>query len=71
MSKVEYVEMVVRVPKLVVDFLKTQNIDVKRYIEKNIVGVVRADIDAEAFYNPERVKTEYGLDEVFKALGVS
>jgi len=71
MSKLEYIEITVKVPKLVVKFLEAQKQDVKEYIEWTVVDSVRADIDAEAFSDPKNVMKNFGLDKVLKAIGMN
>jgi len=72
-TKIEYEQVTIKVPKLVMDFLrsmeKTLDETAKEYIERNVVMVVRADIDGDAFVPyPEEVTKAWGLNPIFKAV---
>lgn len=46
MNKTEYVEVTVRVPKSIVEFLKLCNEDIKEYIEAEVPGWVGASMES-------------------------
>ncbi len=53
----EYVEVTVKVPKKIVDFLEVQKFEggVKAYLENNIVDLFRSDIDSNFFFNSKDI----------------
>ena len=74
-EKIELEEVTLRVPKLVMDFLRKyekslQEGVVQGYLERNIVACVRADIDALTVFVPdaEDVIEQHNLAPVFKAV---
>ena len=74
-QQIELEEVTLRVPKLIMDFLRKhekrlEEGTVQRYLERNIVGCVRADIDAVTVFagEPEDVIKTHKLDPIFKAL---
>jgi len=73
-EEIEYIELKLRVPKAIVDFLRAHETDlegsVEEYLEYSIVAGVNADIDSDIFpfedYDEiESVKRHWGLDKVF------
>lgn len=76
MSKEETIEVTVKLPKKLVEFLRAmeKNLDMtmEQYIQRNIVDVVYADLDSMEVFLPPIVPTriefveKYGLAEVFK-----
>ena len=75
-EKTEYVEVTVRLPKKLVDFLKDNVKDLQKYMEYSIIQFVGADLDDLSifpFKEPEEVHaviTRYGLNETLKATAV-
>jgi len=73
-EKIEFEEITVKVPKLIIDFLrkheKILGKTAQEYMERNIVDCVRADIDAGDVFVPvpEEVVEQHGLGPVFKAV---
>jgi len=65
MSKVETVEITVKVPKLAIEYLGKIYGNAVEWLEYAIVDCVRADIDA---IDPERLVDMFGLKPVFKTL---
>lgn len=77
-DKEKYVEVTVRLPKRIVDFLKAQEkhleMTVQEYLEYSIIQCVGADFDlldwgpfTFDYDKPEEVITQHGLNEVLKA----
>jgi len=71
-EEIEYVELRLRVPKAIVDFLRAHETDlgksVEEYLEYGIVSVVAGDIDVNedwTFYNPQSKAKGWGLEKVF------
>lgn len=71
-EKQETVEVTMKLPKAIVDFLKDAERDVAKYIEKNVVGCVMSDLECDFLHIPkvEEVIRKYGLKPVFKEFGV-
>ncbi len=74
-EELELEEVTLRVPKLLMDFLRKHEkyLDeglVQGYLERNIVACVRADIDALTVFVPdaEDVIEQHNLGPVFKAV---
>jgi len=72
MSKQETVEITVKLPKAIVDYLKCMKSDVAEYIQSSVVGYIQADIEFEHMHPilPEKVMEKYGLKTIFKEYGV-
>jgi len=71
-EKIEYVELKLKVPKAIVEFLRAHETDlgksVEGYLEYNIVDGVHGDIDANddwTFSNPLSEARGWGLEKVF------
>lgn len=76
MSKEETVEITIRVPQGIVDFLKDMEkilgMTVKEYIVYNLAGVVVADLDeGSVFFDPQRFAEKYRLTSFFKEQDIS
>jgi len=64
---VETEEVEVKVPKKLLTFLKDKKSkDLEEYLSNCLTDTIAADIDAEVFGNPDRVRREYGLTKEFK-----
>jgi len=71
MSEKETVEVTVKLPKAIVDFLKSMNVDVEEYIVHNVVGVIEADLEADTFYYPKQLVEKHNLMTVFRKFNIS
>jgi hypothetical protein len=73
-DKIEYETVTLKVPKNVMKLLrdseKTLEETASQYLERCIVGLVRADIDSGDCFvlTPREVAERYDLDPVFKAI---
>ena len=71
MSEEETVEVTVKLPKAIVEFLKDMTSNMEEYIVHNIVQMVEADLEADEFYNPKQVVEKYNLMPVFEKHDIS
>jgi len=71
MSKQETVEITLTLPKAIVDFLKSMNVDVEEYIIHNVIGVIAADLEADTFYCPKELVEKHSLMPVFREFNIS
>lgn len=71
---IEYEDVTVKVPKLIMAFLRAHEKDMgetaEEYIAYNAVGVVRADLDAGDVFVPvaEEIAREWNLNHIFKEI---
>lgn len=67
MSKVEYDEVTVKVPRVIMDYLRKRYGDAKSWLEQDIVASVKADVD---FVVRDLTTVELskllGLEQIFK-----
>lgn len=70
-AKEDTVEVTVKLPKAIVDFLKDMDVDVEGYIVHNVIGVIEADLEADGFCNPKRVVEKHNLVPIFEKHGLS
>jgi len=68
MSNLKTVEVTVKLPKAIVDFLEGMGIDVEEYIIYNVVGCVHADLDDMAFAR-RRLAEKYDMKSAFESCG--
>lgn len=72
--KIEYEQIAVKVPKLILDFLRAHEQDMgmtaKEYIEHNVISAVRSDLDAGDVFHPEakELAENWNLNPIFKVL---
>jgi len=70
-------EVVLKIPKVIMKFLRehedTLEEKTEEYLQRNIVGLVRADIDSmNVFvYSPLELAKKYDLQPIFKKFGVA
>ena len=78
-EKIEYVEVTVKVPRKIFDFLKDlekpMNMTVKEYIEHSIIQDVFSDMDCTAggggpFFDPDELIKRYELKPIFQKHGI-
>lgn len=72
-QKIEFETVPVRVPKLIMAFLrayeKSMGMTAKEYIEYNIVDSLRADVAAlDTFITPKEVADNWKLNPIFKTI---
>jgi len=67
MSKEETVEVTVKLPKAVVDFIKEMEGNVEEYIAYTIVDLMVSYVEG---VNAEQLMEKYNLKPAFKACGV-
>ena len=70
MSEQETVEVTLKLPKAIVDFLKDMNVNVEEYIVHNVIGVIEADLEADTFYCPKQLVEKHNLMPVFREFNV-
>jgi len=71
MSKQETVEVTLKLPKAIVDFLKAMGVDVEEYLTRTIVDNVEADLEADTFYYPKQLVEKHNLMPVFRKFNIS
>jgi len=67
MSKQETVEVTIKLPKTVVDFIKDMEGDVQQYIAHTIVDLMVSYVES---VNAKQLMDQYNLKPVFKEYGV-
>ena len=72
-EEVEYVEMRLRIPKPIIDFLEAlepfTGVNPQEYLEYSIVKCIEADVNAiddNPPFTAEEVRRRFGLDKVFE-----
>lgn len=76
-AKIECEEVVVKVPKLIMKFLREQERileeKTEEYLQRCIVGVVAADIESQETFVPSAIDmaNKYNLQPIFKAFDVA
>jgi len=71
MSKQETVEVTLKLPKAVVDFLNAVDVNVEEYLVHTIVDNIAADLEADTFYYPKRLVEKFNLMPIFREFNVS
>ena len=76
MSKEETVEVTIKVPKAIVEFLRALGENVlgekpEEYMVRQIVDSIAADLEADAFFDPKEFVRKFNLLPVFEKYGVS
>ena len=66
MSEIETVEMTLKLPKGIVDFLKDMGENVDEYLVRAIVCDIAAGLEADAFWNPKYLVKKHNLMPAFK-----
>jgi len=62
-EEIEYTEIRLKVPKPIIEFLKiATGENVEEYLECRIVDAVRADLDAEIFFDSPNLIKRFDLD---------
>lgn len=70
-EKVEYVEVTLKLPRAVTDFLKAMNENIEDYLGHSILCAVNADIDTPGvFSNPGAALRSHDLVTVFQKHGI-
>jgi hypothetical protein len=75
-AQIEYEDVVLKVPKLIMAFLRQHEAmleeKTEEYLGRNIVGLVRADIESEDVFVLSAIKLakKYNLQGIFKKLDV-
>ena len=71
MERIETEKVTVEVPKAMMDFLRAQRENIKKYLEYTIVSCFAADLDASAYNGPfndnKQLIEKFNLEPVFKA----
>lgn len=76
-NQIEFEEVVVKVPKLIMKFLREHEHILKEkaeeYLERCIVGLVSADIESEGTFvlSPIELAKKYDLQPIFKQFDVA
>lgn len=77
MKMSETVEVTIKLPKEIVDFLRHHEASVgslEEYLTYNIVACVEGDLDGSSsgpFFDMDKEIQKWGLDKVFKKFGVT
>lgn len=71
-SKLEFEEVIIKVPKHIMEFLRDHGEDPKEYLEYSLVAVFQADLETceGVFINYKDALTRYNLANVFDVIGV-
>lgn len=67
MSKEETVEVTLRLPKAIVDFLGKENLEQR--LTKDVIEGVLSQIEGD-YFSPETVMVNHGLKRIFKQYNV-
>lgn len=70
MNKRKLVEVTLKLPKPIIDLLKDVGENVEEYLVQSIIGVVEADLEADAFWNPKRLAEKHNLMPIFKSCNI-
>ena len=71
MSDVEMVELTLKLPKGIVDFLRASVENLDEWLAREIVDHIHGQLDADVFFDPKETVKKYNLMAVFKKYDLS
>jgi len=70
-EKQETVEVTLKLPKALIDFLNAMDVNVEEYLVLTIVDNIAADLEADTFHYPKQLVEKHNLMPVFRRFNVS